>query len=68
MHADIAPEISFDAVILLKHRPYPDHLLISEVLHPFVRIDLRLAEDLLRQGSADTEDARQPDLDPLALG
>ena len=62
---DLAPQVAFDLVAAVDQLAQPVDLLLGEVPHPGVRVDVRLGQDLLAGRQTDPEDVGERDLDAL---
>src|SRR5207249_3755293 len=65
VEGDLTAEVAFDLVATVDQLAQPVDLLLGQVAHPRVRVDVGLGEDLLGGRQADPEDVGQGDLDPL---
>src|SRR4051794_14290058 len=62
---DLATEIALDLVAPVDQLAEAVDLLLREIPHPGVRVDVRLRQDLLARRQADAEDVGQRDLHAL---
>src|SRR5690606_16957814 len=68
VHLHLAAQIALDHVLALNHLAKAVHLVLREVAHPGVRVDLGLREDLIGRRTADAVNVRQRHLNPLVTG
>src|SRR4051794_1646268 len=62
---DLSAEVALDLVAPVDELTKPVDLLLGEITHPRVRVDVRLRQDLLGRRQAEPEDVGQRNLDPL---
>ena len=65
VEGDLATQVAFHLVAAVDQLSKPVDLLLGEVAHPGVRVDVGLGEDLLAGGQTDPEDVGEGDLDAL---
>ena len=65
VHRDLPPEVALDLVTAVDDLAQPAHLLVRQVAHTGVRVDVRLGKDLLTGRQPDTVDVRERDLHAL---
>jgi hypothetical protein len=63
--AAIAPKVTLDLDVRVDVVAELRDLFVRQVAHLLLRVELELADDLLRGRLADPVDVRQPDLEPL---
>src|SRR5207244_13179948 len=63
--AAITPEVALPLKLRVDERAEPRDLLVREVAHLLVRVELELLADLPGRRRPDAVDVREPDLEPL---
>ena len=63
--AAITPEVALHLKLRVDERAEPRDLLVREVAHLLVRVELELLADLPGRRRPDAIDVREPDLEPL---
>ncbi len=67
-HRDISTQVTFHFVIPLYHLSEPDDFVLSEVLHPSIRINRCHFQNLPSRRTADPIDISEPYLNPFLTG
>src|SRR5688500_2007784 len=68
VHVHFLPQRALDLEVLLDDLAQLVHVRIRKRMDAGIRVDSRLAQDLLRRGPADPVDVRETDFDPLLAG